>query len=106
MVLQNAEFKRKKMFIRCMLLIAIGLLAFNPRACVITAPTPGLTSSLVTSGSQSNVQVSTALNPFAKTGADCSQITLFNIYGEFQDGTKASSGFATIVDPNATLNNI
>lgn len=94
------------MFPRCMLLIAISLFAVNIRACVITVPTPGLSSQKVTLGSMVTVTVSTNANPFSKTGADCSPVTMYNIYAEGQDGNRKSAGFATIVDPNATLDNI
>ena len=56
-------------------------------------------------GSQSSLQVSDSANAFTKTGADCS-VVLFDVYAEYENGTRATTGFAKIADSSAPLTGI
>lgn len=87
-------------------LTVLSLLAATRAAsCVVSAPTWTKSQAFVTQGSQSSLQVTDSSNAFTKTGADCS-VVLFNVFAEYENGTKASAGFATIADASAPLTNI
>jgi len=49
--------------------------------------------------------VSDSANSFTKSGADCSYV-LFNVFAEYENGTKASIGFVKLADSAAPLTNI
>ena len=49
--------------------------------------------------------MSDSANAFTKSGADCSFV-LFNVFAEYENGDKASVGFAKLADSAALLTNI